>query len=143
MLSQTSKVIVGIIVDQLEKGDIKGLEEYGISIDEADDIIYNWQLEAMAELTDALKYQQKEIAKLKAENIKLKAQPRFKLEEENLKLIEENEKLKRDIKTMKYTINRYNHDLTECESENIKLKKIVKSWEDAVKNMSNRIRGGK
>jgi chromosome segregation ATPase len=143
MLSQTSKVIVGIIVDQLEKGDIKGLEEYGVSIDDADDIIYNWQLEAMAEMADGLKYQQKEIVKLKAENIRLKAQPRFKLEEENLRLVEENESLKGNAdywhailveecekvdKLIKEN-ERFKKDVVDLKEENERLKRDIKTME--------------
>jgi hypothetical protein len=76
----------------------------------------------MAELTDALKYQQKEIAKLKAENIKLKAQPRFKLEEENLRLLK---------------------NVADLKEENERLKRTLKAWEFAGNDMINRLRGGK
>jgi hypothetical protein len=143
MLSQTSKVIVGIIVDQLEKGDIKGLEEYGVSIDEADDIIYNWQLEAMAEMADGMKYQQKEIAKLKAENIRLKTQPRFKMEEENLKLAEKNEKYARDLIKFRKENERFKWDVVNLKEENERLKKAMKAWEFAIIDMTNRLKGGK
>jgi FtsZ-binding cell division protein ZapB len=94
MLSETSKTIVGIIIDQLEKGDKKGRKEYGISIDNAEDIKYNWNLEAMQEMADALKYQQKEIEFLKQRNKDLRQKTWYPVYEENLLLKQENNKLK-------------------------------------------------
>lgn len=97
MLSVTSQTVLSIIADQLEKGDIKGRKEYGVTIDEASDVQYNWQLEAMAEMADALKYQQKEIAFLRKQLAEMKRKTWFPVYQENLELKQDNEKLKKIV----------------------------------------------
>jgi FtsZ-binding cell division protein ZapB len=94
MLSETSKKIVEIIIDHLEKGDQNGIKEYGVSIDDVEDVKYNWNLEAMEEMADALKYQQKEIEFLKQRNKDLRQKTWYPVYEENLYLKQENNMLK-------------------------------------------------
>ena len=64
-LPNTSKKVLEIIKNQLVEQNKKGLNEYGKTIDDADDSQYDWNFEALAECADALQYLVKENARLK------------------------------------------------------------------------------
>lgn len=53
--------------------DGKGLEKYGRSIDDANDVDYDWKLMALEECADHAKYLVREIKRLEAENQRYKA----------------------------------------------------------------------
>jgi type II secretory pathway component PulF len=127
MLSETSKTIVGIIIDQLEKGDIKGKNEDGVSIDDAEDVKYQWNLEAMAEMADALKYQQKEIEFLKQRNKELRQKSWFEVYDENLKLIDQVKSLKEQLRQSAEIADNFYINCVELEKENTHLKGVIES----------------
>jgi hypothetical protein len=122
MLSETSKTIVGIIIDQLEKGDKKGLKEYGVSIDDADDVKYQWNLEAMQEMADALKYQQKEIEFLKQRNKDLRQKSWYQVYVENLELQETLKIREEQLLTTMELKEEFYCQMIETQSENKRLK---------------------
>lgn len=136
MLSETSKVILTIIEKQLENGDNKGLKEYGVLIDNADDQNYHWNVEAMQEMADALKYQQKEIEFLKQRNSDLRKKTYIKVYDENLMLIEEHKTLVKTIDQMRSELiqlgqlaDKFHLESNNLKNENEKLKGVLKSVE--------------
>lgn len=67
---ETTQHVLNIITDVLDSQDAKGRMKYGTTIDEAKDSDYNWLLMALEEFADCVKYQQKEIFRLKAQTEK-------------------------------------------------------------------------
>ena len=61
-----------IILDLIDQQEAKGLRTYGVTLDEAKDENYNWNVMALEELIDALSYQIKANMALKRENDHLK-----------------------------------------------------------------------
>jgi hypothetical protein len=63
-----SQIVIDEFSKVIDSQDNKGMEKYGVSIDDAEDASYNWPMMAMEELADFSKYQVKEILKLQKNN---------------------------------------------------------------------------
>ena len=129
MLSETSKLILTIIEQQLENGDNKGLKEYGVLIDNADDQNYHWNVEAMQEMADALKYQQKEIEFLKQRNSDLRKKTYINVYDENLQLIKTVDQMRNELIQMGQLAEKFHLEANNLKQENEKLKGVLKSVE--------------
>jgi hypothetical protein len=64
----TSQIVIDKFASIIDSQDEKGLKKYGISIDEASNLQYNWELMALEETADLQKYLVKQIMRLKSEN---------------------------------------------------------------------------
>lgn len=59
---ETTQKVLETIAKVLDDQDVKGMQKYGESVDQAQG--YDWKLEALQELADCVKYQQREIERL-------------------------------------------------------------------------------
>lgn len=93
-----TQMVIDIFSKVLDDQDLKGIEKYNETIDEASDEDYHWLEMAGEEIADCFKYFAKEIVRLRKVIRLLKYSQRKslvdKLMRENLKLAEENERLK-------------------------------------------------
>lgn len=64
MRPATTQKVIDIFTEILDKQDQKGLLKYGTTIDEANDKNYNWNLMALEESADLMKYLVKENTRL-------------------------------------------------------------------------------
>jgi ketol-acid reductoisomerase len=64
----TSQIVIDKFASIIDSQDEKGIKKYGISIDEASNLQYNWELMALEETADLQKYLVKQIMRLKSEN---------------------------------------------------------------------------
>lgn len=62
-----SQKVIDIISNVVDSQDQKGMEKYGKTIDQAHDHNYDWQMMAIEELVDAMKYMVKENERLARE----------------------------------------------------------------------------
>jgi len=70
-ITKVSRKILNRVEEQLLNQNAKGLAEYGVTIDDANDEEYDWNFEALGEVLDALQYQVKENMRLRKENKEL------------------------------------------------------------------------
>jgi hypothetical protein len=100
-----SQIVIDEFTKLIDSQDVKGLEKYNTSIDEAPDEIYDWKLMALEESADLQKYLLKRIAELeKVIAAAARKSTRFckylALESENLSLAKENAELKEKLDTV-------------------------------------------
>jgi hypothetical protein len=89
-----SQKVIDEFTKLIDSQDIKGIEKYNKTIDEANNSDYNWLEMAGEEAADMFKYFVKEIIRLKAELHVLKCKSWFPVYQENIKLVQEIERLK-------------------------------------------------
>ncbi|MRX70867.1 hypothetical protein GJU40_01630 [Bacillus lacus] len=89
--------------------DQKGFEKYGVSIDDAQDENYSWELMALEETADLQKYLVKRIQQLTKQNRELRLGQRRilmnKLMNENLRLEQQNKELAAERNKYKQAYN--------------------------------------
>jgi hypothetical protein len=66
-----SQQVIDIISDLVDAQDVKGWEKYGVTIDDAKDEAYDWNLMALEETVDGLKYLVKQNTQLQRMNKQL------------------------------------------------------------------------
>lgn len=95
---KTSQYVINEFTKVIDNQDLKGIEKYDMTIDEANDDNYHWLEMAGEEVADCFKYFVKEIVRLRKVISMLRYNQRKtlvdKLIRENLDLAEENERLK-------------------------------------------------
>ena len=69
---QTSQKVIDEFARIIDAQDLKGIEKYGVTIDDAVDEDYHWLEMAGEEIADMMKYFVKEIQRLRKENRDLK-----------------------------------------------------------------------
>jgi hypothetical protein len=69
---KTSQLVIDIISLLVDHQDMKGIEKYGVSIDEVKHDEYDWNVMALEEMVDGMKYCVKEIQSLREENTHLR-----------------------------------------------------------------------
>lgn len=69
---ETTQAVIDAFAAILDSQDEKGIKKYGITIDEAKDEDYDWNVMALEECADLFKYLIKENQRLRAENERLK-----------------------------------------------------------------------
>lgn len=74
MRPMTSQKVIDIVANLVDAQDEKGIKKYGVTIDDAKDEQYDWNVMALEELVDGMKYEIKENQRLREEIKKLKSE---------------------------------------------------------------------
>jgi hypothetical protein len=96
-----SQFVINEFTKVVDSQDVKGINKYNKTIDEANNADYSWLEMAGEELADMFKYFVKEIIRLKSELHVLKCKSWFKVYQENIELVNEINKLKEENSKLK------------------------------------------
>jgi hypothetical protein len=70
--TKITDIVLGVIANMLDSQDVKGFKKYGRTLDTVPLGKYDWDLMAMEEMADGLKYLTMENIRLKEENKELR-----------------------------------------------------------------------
>jgi len=98
---QTSQTVINEFAKIVDDQDLKGIEKYGVTIDDAVDEDYHWLEMAGEEIADMMKYFVKQIQMLKKQNRELRFSQRKILLD---KVLNENLELEKELHTAKSVV---------------------------------------